>query len=242
MPDSSTPNLSLTLPEIGASGDTWGTKLNTGLTTLDAIFKADGTGTSVGLNVGTGKTLMVAGVSIGALISNAINAALPIGAIMLWSGSAAAIPSGWALCNGAGGTPDLRDRFLVGAGGSYAVGATGGSANAALVAHSHTVSASGTAAGAGAHSHSINDPTHQHGNVYGAPSPQTTVIPSTESGFATGISINGATSAASTGVSVNGVGDHTHSVSVAGSTSADGSSATNANLPPFYALCYIMKV
>jgi hypothetical protein len=57
-----------------------------------------------------------------------------------------------------------------------------------------------------------------------------------------GYNNDGTTSAAATGISVNGVGDHAHTVSVSGSTSADGSSATNANLPPFYALCYIMKV
>ena len=63
---------------------------------------------------------------------------VPVGGIIMWSGATNNIPSGWALCDGNNGTPNLQDKFIVGAGSSYAVAATGGSADATLVSHSHT--------------------------------------------------------------------------------------------------------
>ena len=57
---------------------------------------------------------------------------IPSGIISMWSGAANAIPSGWTLCNGENGTPDMRDKFIVGAGGSYAVGETGGAASSSI--------------------------------------------------------------------------------------------------------------
>lgn len=67
------------------------------------------------------------------------------GIIVMWWGQVAQIPTGWALCNGQNGTPDLRDRFIVGAGNSYAVASTGGAATVTLTiaqmpAHSHRYS------------------------------------------------------------------------------------------------------
>lgn len=76
---------------------------------------------------------------------------IPTGAILLWSGSIGSIPAGYVLCNGNNGTPDLRDRFVVGAGSTYAVNATGGSADSILPIHTHAAT--------------VTDPGHAH--LYG---------------------------------------------------------------------------
>lgn len=103
-------------------------------------------------------------------ISTALSAALPAGVIMLWSGSIVSIPVGWALCNGTSGTPDLRDRFVVGAGTTYAVNATGGANTVTLdttqiPSHTHTGSSTTTSANVD-HTHSgttnNTDINHQH--------------------------------------------------------------------------------
>jgi microcystin-dependent protein len=82
-----------------------------------------------------------------------LNIAAPSGVITIWSGSIASIPSGWYLCDGNNSTPNLRDRFVVGAGSSYAVGDTGGEAThiltiAEMPAHDHVITG-GTAGGTG---------------------------------------------------------------------------------------------
>jgi len=131
-------------------------------------------------------------------------AGIPSGCIVIWSGSSASIPSGWYLCNGSNGTPDLRNRFVVGATSTYAVGATGGSADAIVVSHTHSVS----------------DPGHNH--TVGI---QTKTLDQNAGSASLAGAGTTATSTASTGISI----------------SSTGSSGTNANLPPYYALCYIQK-
>ena len=78
----------------------------------------------------------------GKTVEQLISAAMPVGSIILWSGNTSTIPTNWKLCNGTNGTPDLRNRFVIGAGNSYGVGATGGEANhtlsvAEIPSHSH---------------------------------------------------------------------------------------------------------
>jgi hypothetical protein len=139
---------------------------------------------------------------------------IPTGIISLWSGSTGSIPSGWFICDGNNGTPDLRNRFIVGAGSTYAVAATGGSANAIVVSHTHTANSA------------VTDPGHLH--TYDKFSAATAGGSSATDSQQTVISaVN--TSTAVTGISVTTTIDTT------------GSSATNANLPPYYALAYIMK-
>lgn len=102
---------------------------------------------------------------------------IPAGIITLWSGAISAIPAGWVLCNGANSTPDLRDRFVVGAGTTYAVGATGGANTVTLdstmiPAHTHSFSATTGTESAG-HTHTYSGSTggqsanHSHSGTTG---------------------------------------------------------------------------
>ena len=86
-------------------------------------------------------------ISNGSTTGKAIFNPVPVGGIIMWSGSIISIPSGWALCNGqvldGQPTPDLRDRFIIGAGATYSLGNTGGLSAVQLTisempAHNHT--------------------------------------------------------------------------------------------------------
>jgi hypothetical protein len=149
----------------------------------------------------------------------------PTGIIVMWSGVISAIPAGWFLCDGANGTPNLRDRFIVGAGSSYAVNAIGGNKDASIISHQHTFS--GSTLGAGSHSHSINDPGHNHTVTTNAGRFQ----PNEGGDAGGGLQglITSTTNTKATGISINAVGDHAHSVSVSGTTGALGGSTAHSH-------------
>jgi hypothetical protein len=184
--------------QTGSSGDSFtvaGTLVSSGQVDITGAFRLDGTAGA------SGQVLLSAGGSTTPTWGTAFVA----GMIMLWSGSSATIPTGWLLCDGSSSTPDLRNRFVVGATSTYAVGATGGSADAIVVSHTHTAT--------------VTDPGHFH---------TSTVLSGSNVNANPGVQVG----AGNTGTAVTGI-------TVANSTT--GSSGTNANLPPYYALCYIMK-
>ena len=155
---------------------------------------------------------------------------------MIWSGASNAIPSGWVLCNGSNGTPDLRNRFVVGAAGNYSVGNTGGSdsvtlSTAQLPSHTHGDGSLATGNPSTSLTGSINRISECF-NAYGNTSGIFTKIPSQFS------PITGSSSPSPVaGVSI----DATHTHDVTGSTGSAGSGSSHENRPPYYALCYIMK-
>jgi hypothetical protein len=186
------------------------------------------------LPAGSGGTgLTSPGASGNVLTSNGTawtSAALPpsfvTGMILLWSGSIASIPSGWALCDGTSGTPDLRNRFIVGAGSTYAVNATGGSADAITVSHTHTFS--GTTSNKSLIGHFYVGGPNQ--------GPDGTIFKTQiNTGARPGLDFN-------SGEQYRQNFDASHDHTFSGTTASSGSSGTNANLPPYYALAYIMKL
>lgn len=160
----------------------------------------------------------ITGMANGTALTDAatVGQAVPSGAILMWSGSIATIPTGWLICDGTNGTPDLRSKFVVGAGSTYAVNATGGSADAVVVSHNHG-GATGGQSNTHTHALSGNAISSDYAGLSGTNSPSI---------------LNGTTSVNTT--NINGQ-DHTHTIA------SDGVSGTNKNLPPYLALAYIMK-
>jgi hypothetical protein len=146
---------------------------------------------------------------------------IPSGVIVMWSGSVATIPSGWLICDGSNSTPDLRNRFIVGAGSTYSVAGTGGSADAIVVSHTHTGSTS-TASLTG----TLRNVEEPFGSASG-------IVSLSDQGQA----FYGGTGSTAYNRQANFNASHSHTFT----TDSSGSSGTNANLPPYYALAYIMK-
>jgi hypothetical protein len=146
---------------------------------------------------------------------------LPYGSIIMWYGDTTNVPSGWSLCNGSGDTPDLRDRFVIAAGPIYAVDSTGGSTSTSV---------------SGSHDHT------------GITSTASITVPNT--GWpASGVpSTNGVLLAGSgnaeIGEYLESVSQTTASLEIGTHAHNIASSGTHIHtvIPPYYALCYIMKV
>jgi hypothetical protein len=174
----------------------------------------------------------------------AINAAVgvPSGFIGMWSGGTEQIPAGWLLCDGENGTPDLRDRFIVGAGTTYAVGDTGGAASVTPAGSISNTTAGGTVANTTIttatmpnHYHTISGGNNNYfaargyggGGNYGM----------------TNINEPNITNSTYVGINWSGGGDGAHNHGFTGTS--HGHTFTGAaleNRPPYYALAYIMKV
>ena len=188
---------------------------NSGLSVGYATSAGSATNATNATNATYGTTQAVTDNSTFLATTAFVRSIIPSGIIMLWSGSAASIPSGWYLCNGSNGTPNLENQFIIGAGGSYGVGATGGSATTTLsVANlpAHT------------HNNTLTDPGHLHYSLSG--------------GFF------GAGSTGGTGPNSNAVNNPTTASAVTGITinnASVGSGTAFNTLPPYYSLCYIMK-
>jgi microcystin-dependent protein len=197
-------------------------------------------------------TTQAVGTSNTAIATTAfVHTVVPHGVIWMWNSTAASIPAGFQLCDGSNGTPDLRDKFIVGAGSTYSPADTGGAASVTLStdqipSHNHSSSTmSASSASTGDHTHTatsvVTDPGHTH--TYGASN-------NWGSGSANAFdarNLNSFTSGRSTtGISVATTnattGAHSHTITLSGNVAVTGGGQPHENRPPFYALCYIQKM
>ena len=200
---------------------------------LTAAFFQQHPTTYLGITVGTETELLprqrIASVPYAL---SAPGSAIPAGGIIMWSGALNTLPVGWALCDGSNGTPDLRNRFIVGSGADYNVGAKGG-VSSLNVQHNHSINAEAPGTNnMGHHEHHISvDVYNQIGE---------TVDKREEGDKDTGDDEHGHHLEFNTW----GEGTHSHTVnshSHGGATGNGGSTALE-NRPPYYALAFIMKL
>jgi microcystin-dependent protein len=207
--------------------------------TLERMLQRSGDTLGGNLNLG-GFELSNGSLATSVAIPN--TSVFPVGLITMWSGSIGSIPAGWALCNGSNGTPDLRDRFIVGAGSTYAVGATGGATTDAITTSTNGAHDHGAATG---NTTLTTDqiPSHTH-SLYASSRSGNDIDPLTQASSA----IAGNADASNSYTANNGSGTalmqgagggqaHNHSISSAGDHTH---TATVDTVPPYYALAYIM--
>lgn len=198
----------------------------------------------------------------GSKYNGALDFLIPKGVIVMWAGAINQLPLGWQLCDGSFGAPDLLNKFIVGAGDELTSGDLGGSADSVIVEHSHTA----TATSGGAHAHSAASESaggHSHGGSTSANGSHSHTqyyetylkpgnLTNRDSSDTSATLTSRQTSVApnhSHSLSITSVGGHTHPItvdSVAGhnhsvSVDNEGVSGVGKNLPPYYALAYIMK-
>ena len=224
-----------------------GTEIDTELTAIASAIssKADlnspaltGTPTTPTASAGTNTTQ----VASTAFVQTALSAAFTTGMIMMWSGTIATIPTGWVLCNGSNSTPDLRNKFVIGAhsdtaGVAYSTvtgsnTTTGGTKDAIVVTHDHT--ATSTASG-GSHQHFIAN-NSEAGNEGTLTSSNTMVR---RGSFGSDYNYDPASTSSAANIGLTSASDATPTIAT--TIASNGSSGTNANLPPYYALAFIMK-
>ena len=165
---------------------------------------------------------------------------IPTGVIVMWSGTVATIPSGWYLCDGSNGTPDLRNKFIVGAysdtsGTAYSTitGAntqSGGSKDSIIPSHNHSATSTVSES---SHRHWISSMATDDRNISGTGSNGQEYGLVADAGSYSADDPNKSTGRYSAYA--------TTGLSVSTSVGTTGSSTTNANLPPYFALAYIMK-
>jgi len=154
-----------------------------------------------------------------AATSGSGGAYVPSGLIAIWSGATGSIPSGWLICDGTNGTPDLRNSFVLGAGNSYSVGQTGGSTDAVVVSHTHTATSTSVVTDPGhTHTTSTDLAAYSLNTLSGGPSQTWNPAKATINTASTGITVATTTTNQTAGVS-----------------------GANANMPPYYALAFVMK-